>query len=92
MTFNKYDVYSVISTTKKNEDNLKDILEKIEHFNEIEKIDEAKKYLEDTWHLNSYIKNYSIGCGCVINIDENSTQFKVNFEYDKNSITHFYTK
>ncbi len=93
MEINKFNIYSTQSFNKDNSDEiLAKILEQAEKFEEIEEIDDAKKYLREVWGIKDVIRNYPICDKCLLNVIDSSKAFCINLVHDKKDITYYYQK
>ena len=93
MEINNFSIYSTLSINKDNsEEVLTKILEQAKKFEEIDEIDDAKKYLREVWGVKDVIRNYPLCDKCLLNVIESPKTFCVNLVHEKENITYYFEK
>lgn len=93
MTFNPYNVYSVISKAEgTNEKKLENVLLLADKFKSLSGEADAKQYIQETWKLTGNVKEYLIGDGCFLSTKDTKELFTVNFKYKNENVTYYYNK
>lgn len=93
MNLDQYNIYSTLSLNKDtSESDLLQILEQAKHFEEIDEISDAKKYLREVWGIKDVIRNYPLCDNCLLNVIESPKTFCVNLVHEKENVTYYYQK
>lgn len=93
MEINQFSIYSTLSSKKNSdEDALTKILEQAKNFEEIDAIDEAKKYLREVWGIKDNIRNYPLCDKCILNVVDSSKAFCISLVHDEEDMTYYYQK
>lgn len=93
MNIDNFNIYSKISKEKDtNQQDINAIFDLIQKFDEINNINEAKKYLSQIWNIKNSNCEFSVGTGAIAKVCETETKLRINFIIQNENITYCYKK
>lgn len=93
MGFNKYGVYSILSTNEsKNSKSMENVLKEIEKLGNYKTAESAKEYLKDTYNVSDGARSFYINGEVPVKLSESNQAFVVNIKLKDENISYCYRK
>lgn len=85
--------YSLLSSTaEKEEQRLKNVLQKIEKLGQISSSEAAKKYIEETWNYSSFGRTCKLCDDCTLYAEDLANVLVLKFNSKNDNIIFYYNK